>query len=38
MHSVFHPALDSFVLIYLDDIVVYSKDADEHEHHLWWVF
>ena len=38
MHNVLHEALDSFVLVYLDDILVYSRDEDEHERHLRWVF
>ena len=27
MHSVFHPYLDNFVLIFIDDILIYSKNA-----------
>ena len=38
MHEVFHSALDTFVLVYLDDIVVYSTSEQEHERHLTWVF
>ena len=38
MHEVFHSALDNFVLVYLDDIVVYSATEEEHERHLAWVF
>lgn len=38
MNNVFHDALDQFVLVYLDDILVYSRDEDEHERHLAWVF
>ena len=38
MHSVFHEALDQFVLVYLDDILVFSRDEEEHERHLAWVF
>ena len=34
MNSVFHPYLDQFVVVFIDDILVYSKDAQEHEHHL----
>ena len=34
MNRVFHPYLDQFVVVFIDDIVVYSKDAQEHEHHL----
>ena len=34
MNRVFHPYLDQFVLVFIDDILVYSKDAQEHEQHL----
>ena len=34
MNRVFHPYLDQFVVIFIDDILVYSKDAQEHEQHL----
>ena len=34
MNRVFHPYLDQFVVIFIDDILVYSKEAQEHEHHL----
>ena len=34
MNRVFHPYLDQFVVVFIDDILVYSKDAQEHEHHL----
>ena len=34
MNRLFHPCLDQFVVIFIDDILVYSKDAQEHEQHL----
>ena len=34
MNRVFHPYLDQFVVVFIDDILVYSKDAEEHEQHL----
>ena len=34
MNRVFYPYLDQFVVIFIDDIMVYSKDAQEHEHYL----
>ena len=27
MNMVFHPSLDQFVVVFIDDILVYSKDA-----------
>ena len=34
MNSIFQDYLDEFVVIYLDDILIFSKDEDEHERHL----
>ena len=34
MQEIFQPFLDHFVVVYLDDILVYSKSADNHEKHL----
>ena len=34
MNRVFLPYLDQFVVVFIDDILVYFKDAHEHEHHL----
>jgi len=34
MNSVFSKYLDKFVLVFLDDIFVYSKNEEEHEEHL----
>jgi hypothetical protein len=34
MNSVFMPELDKFVMVFIDDILVYSKSTDEHEEHL----
>ena len=34
MNSVFSRYLDKFVLVFLDDILIYSKNREEHEEHL----
>jgi hypothetical protein len=34
MNSVFMPELDKFVVVFIDDILVYSKSMEEHEEHL----
>ena len=34
MNRVFQHYLDQFVVVLIDDILVYSKDAQEHEQHL----
>ena len=34
MHRVFQPYLDQFVVVFVDDILIYSQSKDEHEDHL----
>jgi hypothetical protein len=34
MNSVFMPELDKFVVVFIDDILVYSKSTEDHEEHL----
>ena len=34
MHRVFQPYLDQFVVVFVDDIWIYSQSEDEHEDHL----
>ncbi|GBG84975.1 hypothetical protein CBR_g39438 [Chara braunii] len=37
MNDLFRPWLDRFVVVYLDDILVFSKTLDEHQGHLMLV-
>jgi hypothetical protein len=34
MNEVFMECLDKFVVVFNDDILVYSKDEEEHEEYL----
>ena len=34
MHRVFQPYLDQFVVVFVDDILIYSQSEKEHEEHL----
>ena len=38
MNKIFHPYLDKFVMVYLDDIVIYSSTLKKHVEHLRKVF
>ncbi|GKF09072.1 retrotransposon protein, putative, ty3-gypsy subclass, partial [Tanacetum coccineum] len=34
MNCIFHEYLDKFIIVFIDDILVYSKSEEEHEQHL----
>ncbi len=34
MNGIFRNYLDKFVIVFLDDILIYSNYEEEHEHHL----
>ena len=34
MHRVFQPYLDQFVVVFVDDILIYSKSEEDHKGHL----
>jgi hypothetical protein len=34
MNKVFMEYLDKFVVVFIDDILVYSRSEEEHEEHL----
>ena len=34
MNRVFYDYLDQFIVVFIDDILIYSKTSKEHEEHL----
>ena len=34
MHRVFQPYLNQFVVVFVDDILIYSQSEEKHEDHL----
>ena len=37
MNHVFRSYVDRFVVVFINDILVYSKDREDHDTHLWVV-
>jgi hypothetical protein len=37
LNKVFMEYLDKFVVVFIDDILVFSKHEEEHEEHMWLV-
>ena len=37
MYHIFADKLDVFAMVYLDDILVFSKNGHDHAEHLHWV-
>jgi hypothetical protein len=37
MNDLFREFLDDFVVYYLDDILIFSKNEKDHEKHVWMV-
>nr|GEY05839.1 reverse transcriptase [Tanacetum cinerariifolium] len=37
MNRLYRPYLDRFVIMFIDDILIYSKIREEHEMHIWLV-
>jgi hypothetical protein len=35
MNKVFMEELDKFMVVFIDDILIYSGSVEEHEQHLW---
>ena len=34
MNTIFQPYLDTFVVVFIDDILVYTNDEEEHKKHF----
>jgi len=38
MNDIFREWFDDFMVVYIDDILVYNHSMEEHVEHLWKVF
>ena len=38
MYKILVEAIRKFVMVYIDDIIIYSKTFEEHMEHVEWVF
>jgi hypothetical protein len=34
MNSIFMPKLDKFIIVFIDDILIYSKTNEDHANHI----
>jgi len=37
MNIIFRPLLDNFLVVFINDILIYSKALEGHKEHLWTV-
>ena len=37
INTVFTDILDVFVIVYMDDVLIYSDNAEQHRKHVWEV-
>ena len=35
VQDILRPYLDKFIIVYIDDILIYSKDEEEHAQHIY---
>lgn len=34
MNSIFHDCIDDFIVVYLDDLLIFSDTEEDHERHI----